>query len=388
MGTGHAYGESSVSIKIPQLGKSAGKIYVTITSFGKNESARTEKSYPAEISEGKAVKSLFVTKTNVQLQPNEDVQLELKAVFTDGSEENVTALAEWSSANEQVATVKDGKVTAHGIGTTKITAGYGNKTVTVTVKVAAVTKVVKSLTVTKTKVALKPNDQIQLGLLAKLSDGTKEDVTTKAEWSSTNEQVATVENGTIKAHGFGKTTITASYGGKTVKVTVEVAVKSLKPSVNKLSLKPGDSKEIVVMAVFGDGSKADVSDLAQWKSSNESVAAYADGKIVANGFGKATITITYGGKTIKLSVDVTLKKLSADPAKMTMGVHESQTVKITAVYGDKSTEQITDGIKWASSNEKIASVDEDGVITAHKAGRAKIMATYGGKTVTISITVK
>jgi len=170
------------------------------------------------------------------------------------------------------------------------------------------------------------------------------------------------------------------------KPIVAKVLDKLTSSVKQLSLKPGASRPVQLTAVYGTVND-DVTDSAEWMSSNEQVAVYEDGSIVANGFGKATITAAYKGKTVKVSVDTTLKKWQSNTTKQTIKVSESFTPILTATYNDKSTEVVTEGIEWASSNQAVASVDENGSITAISAGKATISAKYGGKTIKISITV-
>jgi len=49
----------------------------------------------------------------------------------------------------------------------------------------------------------------------------------------------------------------------------------------------------------------------------------------------------------------------------------------------------SDTITWSSANEDIATVDESGLVTAHRAGKVKITATSGsGKSAYCTVTVK
>jgi uncharacterized protein YjdB len=61
------------------------------------------------------------------------INLVLEQSVTSG--QNVTGLATWTSANRSVVTVEGGTVTAVGIGTTVITAVYGDLTVSYGVSV-------------------------------------------------------------------------------------------------------------------------------------------------------------------------------------------------------------------------------------------------------------
>ena len=56
-----------------------------------------------------------------------------------------------------------------------------------------------------------PGGTAQLTLIADLSDGTTQDVTSGAAWSSTNTSVATVSNGLVSGHRNGEVTVTGAY---------------------------------------------------------------------------------------------------------------------------------------------------------------------------------
>lgn len=233
---------------------------------------------------------------------------------------------------------------------------------------------------------LKPNAQAQIIVDAYYEDGTKEDVTSDVEWSSSNTKVATVEDGVVTAHQAGTAIIMAKYGGKTEKITVEIRLTRLTISPAKLLMKPDGAEEITLTAVYGT-QQEEVTEDAAWKTSNSSVAAYEDGKIVTKGFGRATITASYGGKSARVIVDTTLKSLKLDTTKKSLQAGDTYTPELVATYRDDSDAVVTEDIEWVTSNKKVATVDDDGKITAIAKGRAKITARYGGKSAAISITV-
>ena len=73
-----------------------------------------------------------------------------------------------------------------------------------------------------------------------------------------------------------------------------------------------------------------------------------------------------------------------DKSKVTLGVGQTYALKITT-----TPEYTLDKFKWTSSNTKVATVNENGVITAKAKGKATIKVTTSkGKTATIKVTVK
>jgi len=354
---------------------------VTAHDFGK--------TYITATYGGKSVKILVDVKLvrleahpkKLTMKPDGEEVITLTAFYGDKSHENVTARAAWKSQNEQIASVNGGVVTANNFGTTSISATYGGKTVKIPVEIK-LTKLVAA----PNKITLKPDGTTAIRLTAVYGD-LEEDVTSEAEWRSSNEQVASVdENGNVTAHYFGKTDITAVYRGKSVKIPVEIKLKKLSVEPGQFYMKPGDFRDIVLTADYGDV-REDVTEEANWQTSNADVAVFESGKVVAKGFGKASLTASYRGKIVKVSIDTTLKKLAVDKTKITLRNGDLFTPTIRATYRDNETAEVKEDVEWTSTNSNIASVDENGQIMAKAKGKATITARYGDKSIKISVTV-
>ncbi|MFC7748631.1 Ig domain-containing protein [Paenibacillus thermoaerophilus] len=274
--TGLAYGKASVTAKY-------GTRSATVT---------------AEIG---SVKKLTASPSLLILQNGESKQIELTAESSSGDKTVVTNDAEWSTSNAKIADVADGLVTARGNGTATITAKYGGKTATVTVHI----NVVDKLEADKRTLSLKSGDKATLKLTAALGDGSVKDVTAEAEWSSSSYKVADVSGGVVTAVGYGTARITAKYGNKSVTVTVDVdTLKYLQTDVVVLTVKAGSKTTVKATATYMDGTERDVSVPAVWSSSKATVADVKDGVIRAHSKGKATITVSFGGKTARIAVTV------------------------------------------------------------------------------------
>ena len=131
----------------------------------------------------------------------------------------------WISADENVATVENGVITAVAEGTTVVTASCGDvkATVDVTVNKKAVEpepEVIPatSIVVDKETVELEIGDSTTVTATVYPEDATDKAVT----WISADEDIATVEDGGITAVAEGTTVVTASCGD--VKATVNVIV--------------------------------------------------------------------------------------------------------------------------------------------------------------------
>jgi len=125
-----------------------------------------------------------------------------------------------------------------------------------------------------------------------------------------------------------------------------------------------------------------------WTVADETVAAYdaETGMLTAVGFGETTITVTEtnSGYTATAAINVVLPKgvklvLSTDTAMETIGMQEEETRNLVVTYTIDGVESVVPNnmVEFTSSNEKAATVDENGVLTAMwaDAGTAKTTIT-------------
>ena len=197
------------------------------------------------------------------------------------------------------------------------------------------------------------------------------------QWTSSNNAVATVDKGTVKAVGVGKTTITASLAGKkdTVEVTVTNPLKGITLNKTKLTLKKGTSETLTVKYNPEDATGSrDVT----WESSNLSVATVdANGKVTALKDGSATITAKVGQFTATCALTVQEKKLtSISLDKTALELSKGQSSEALKVIYNPADTTDDKTVTWSSADEKIATV-KNGVVTAKATGTTKITATVG-----------
>ena len=146
---------------------------------------------------------------------------------------------------------------------------------------------------------------------------------------------------------------------------------SLNP--NTLQMKVGDIANIDVV-----GSATNI----EWTSSNDSVATVFHGVITANAIGSATITAESGNTTVQAQVFVTGTDgatLRITPALISLKKGETHQFQYGNAYGLPLT--------WTSSDESIASVTADGLVTALKSGNATITLSTDLESVTALVAV-
>lgn len=194
-------------------------------------------------------------------------------------------------------------------------------------------------------------------------------------WSSDKTSVAAVsEDGTVTAVSTGEATITVSTtdGGftDTCKVTVTNPAKGITLDKQTLELDKGATGELKATVDPADADDATVT----WSSSDEKVATVTNGMVSAVGGGSATITAkTVNGLTATAQVTVyspvTGVTITA-PASSKLAVGKTLKLETTVAPAD-ATEK---GVTWSSSNDKIATVAQDGTVTAVAAGKVTITA--------------
>ncbi|WP_042163674.1 Ig-like domain-containing protein [Paenibacillus gorillae] len=356
--------------------KKEGTAVITATYQGK--------TVIVNVTVSKKVKALTMDMNDFDLRVGKEQQIELTAIFEDGSSENVTKKAAWSVDNYSVATVVNGLVTGKKSGTAKVTAKYGNQSLTVKASV----ELARRIDMQFTEINLLVNEEKQIVVTATYPDGSTQNVSDKAEWESDNEKVADAIKGVIKAYRAGTATITATYGTKTAAIQVNVdASRKLEASKQELFLRVGKSEQLELDLTYMDGKKARITDKAKWSSSDDSVAYVVNGEVFGQKSGTAEITAAYGDKSVTIHVDVEVpKRLDFDTDSFDLDLNKSRELKLYATFADGTQELITDKAQWSSDKTTVADVI-NGKVTGYKSGAAVIKAAYGGKQVTATVRV-
>ncbi|PQP83809.1 cadherin [Paenibacillus sp. PCH8] len=338
------------------------------------------------------VKRVDVDKKQVNLLLNKSEGVKVTATYPDGTTKDVTDLAEWTSSNEKVADVLKGEITGYSAGSAKITAKYGTKSVSVDVDVDLTSK----LSVVNQSIFFRLSETTKTAnvvLTASYPNSSDVNVTDQATWTSSNEKVATVFKGQVTAISAGSTTIKATYSGKTVEIAVDVDTArylDIKDVNDKLAMSltgENKSKKLVANAEYIDASTENVTSKATWTSSNADVVYVSNGDLIAYKSGTATITVAYGGKSVKFTVNVDVAdKYEMDKKKASVAVGGTTSAKVLAIYGETSKD-VSEDATWSSSSDKIAEVDSKGVVTGVATGKATITAKIEGKTLTLPVEV-
>ncbi|MFA4134124.1 MULTISPECIES: Ig domain-containing protein [unclassified Brevibacillus] len=331
------------------------------------------------------MQTLTVDKKKIVLANGKSETVKLTAAYADGTNKDVTDTATWSTASAAVAEVMNGKITATGAGKTTVTGTFDGKSVSIAVEVDQAT----NLSVDPRMLILNVNESKDIKLSATNSAGNSDNVTSDAEWSSSSLKVADVVNGRVTGLSNGRATITAKYGGKSISIPVEVGIVSkLEADKRFVSTKSNSNVQVTLTATFSDGRTMDVTNLADWKTSNYKVADVAKGLVSGRAYGKTTVTARYNDKSVSIPVDVDmLKYLKTDVVQLVMNKGETKQVSAIATYMDGSEQNVSKPALWTTTRLLVADV-KDGVIKATGSGKATIYVQYGGKKTPIVVTVR
>ena len=241
-------------------------------------------------------------------------------------------------------------------------------------------------------------------------------------WSTSNDKVATVKDGTVTAVAAGTATITATCGKFKAECTVTVKAPAAAPISVKVDETAYTVREIAdgkyhVAIPYGSDATINVTGasflmVTDAKSNylNEAgtnpftlTAAELNGTVLtdakftelAPGFTPAnyskiaylSIMDTMAGASYDLFLELTRDETPATSVTLdqqTLTLKPTQKAKLTATVEPADT---TDTLVWSSSNEAVATV-KDGTVTALKEGTATITATCGSVKAECVVTVE
>ena len=344
------------------------------------------------------ITALTVTPAAASIAVGTTTQFAAIGTFTDGSTQNVTATAQWTSSNPAVAgiNVNGASGLAKGVaaGNTTITASLSgvSSSAVLTVTSANVT----SIAVTPITAALPLGTLQQFTATGSFSDGTTQDITGTVTWTSSNNSVASItSSGLATARNLGSVTITAASASiqGTASLSVNAAdLASLVIVQGNTTIAASTSQQFSAIGTFNDGSTRDLTTQASWSSSNSGVAKIGSSSGVAKGLspGAATITATLGTASNSVTLTVSnaqVVSISVTPTGRTIAPGSKLSFTAAGTFSDASTQNITRDVSWASDNTAVATVGNVSIVTGVASGTANINAILGAVTGTASLNV-
>ena len=306
----------------------------------------------------------------------------------------------YNSNNTNVATVKDGIIVGRGEGQTTITVSFAgdnkytaaeNKTITVNVSLNDA-----SVTVDNDTLDLYVDETHKINATKHPTDAPLLNIA----YTTNNNSVATVdENGLVTAVGEGTAIITVTVGDDLIyaknSTTVTVTVSKIPTTITIVN----DTFDLKVLNFTPAGATLNPPEAGNlvYNSNNTNVATVKDGIIFAEGKGQATITVSFAGnnkyaaaenKTITVNVELNDASVTVDNDTADLYVDETHKINATKHPADTLL-----NIAYTSNNNSVATVDENGLVTAVGEGTAIITVTvgddkiYAKNSTTVTVTV-
>lgn len=329
-------------------------------------------------------------------------QFSASARLSDATTQSVTSQVIWETSDATVASVDPaGRVTAHEVGGTTLTAILGD--VSGSTMVTVTNAVLRSLDVVPAALSLPLGSTRQLALTGRFSDATTQDLTSQAAWRSGTPLVASVSSGgLITATGLGLSVITATVDGISASTSVTCTAAQLQTihvAPQGLSLAVGLTRSFTATGLYTDSSTQDLTAQLTWSSSDGGVASVSNasaevGLVRARSEGTTTISATNGtltGDSVLTIAPAMLVSLAVSPVMVNVPSGLTQQLSARGTFSDGSQRDVTAQVTWVSSAPAVASVSNaagtEGLLSALALGTASVTASAGLVSASLSVQV-
>ena len=325
------------------------------------------------------------------------------AQYSDGSDEDVTATAMWSTSDATIATINSvGLATGVATGTVQITATVSTgpgapKSGSAGLVVSPAALISLSIAPSTPAPTVGAGYTVQFTAMATYADGTTSNATSLSTWTSSNPSVATISTlGLASGVALGTCTIAATFGGMTATMTLTVssaAVVAVSVTPNPATTNVGGAPvQFSAMGTFSDGTTGDITGLVTWSSSDGTKATIDSASGLAQPVAAGTVTITAArgtvtGNAVLIVGAGTLTGITVTPPSASLPVGTTEQFAATAQYSDGTTQDVTSSASWQSSNPSTATITALGLATSIASGSSTITAMFGGKSGSATLTV-
>jgi 6-phosphogluconolactonase (cycloisomerase 2 family) len=340
----------------------------------------------AVVVSGAHLQSLQVSAASLSMAQATEQQLTAIGVFDDLSTQDLTDQVSWSTSSEEVTVSADGVVhAARPDPDALVFARFGGVTGSATLAVTSAT--LESIDVTPPYKELPPLTEQRYTATGQFSDGSVQDLTSTARWSSSSTAIASITpaGGRLAALKNGEATVTARHGSVTGNALVFVVA----PRLVSLVVDPGRTvvargTQLRLRAVgrYSNSTTRDLTDVVTWLSSGPEVrVSNADGsrgQVLGVDRGSATVSARFAGLTGRSTLTVTpaiLQQITVSPSPSPLPAGLQRQFTATGRFSDGRTQDLTDIASWSSSSASATVTSPGGRVTAVRPGGALIRAS-------------
>jgi trimeric autotransporter adhesin len=340
------------------------------------------------------ISSIVVSPTSETIAPLTRLTFSALGVFSDGTTQDVTGIADWSSSNTGVATVTnsapDGIASGVGPGTTSINAVLSGVvgSASLTVSSATLSKITLTPASTSTApVGMAIGSTLKLNAVGTFSDGSTQTINLAVAWSVTpsDGSIATVDQtGLVTGVAAGTATVTAKFGAVTQNAYLNVeTLSSIAITPATVSIAPGTQTQLVATGTLADGTTQDISSSATWISTTPTIATISDvlgstGWASGIAAGTTTIEAILDNQSASAQLTVTsatLSSIALTPATaQTIALGQSEQYQATATFSDGTTQDLSKQVTWTSSDPAVAVINGSGLAVSTGTGTTTIKA--------------
>ena len=358
--------------------RAVGSVRITATAEGEAGSLSLSVAPPA-------VATVVVNPDSVSVPVSGKIQLIASPRDAEGNALS-NRDASWSSGDPNIARVdRTGNVTAVATGSTLVRATVEGRSGTAQVVVVSPPPVpVSSVSISPSSGEVVVGKTVDFD--AQTLDANGNALTDRQiVWTSASPATATVDgSGTARGVAPGQTTITATSEGVSTSVPVTVnpvPVSSVEVTPSAETVAVGKDIQLSAIPRASNGNELAGREVS-WSSSDASIARVDEMGIVRGvAPGEATITATSEGQSGSATITVIPRPVASVVVEPSTATFETgNTVQLRAEPRDAENNALTGRlVVWTTSDEGVATVDEDGTVRGIAPGSVTIFATSEGK---------
>ncbi len=338
--------------------------------------------------------SLRVVSDETTAPAGTPLTLRAEATYTDGTTVDVSSIVTWRSDNSDVGVVSSsGVFTGKTPGDVNVSATMGQETASLELQVTNALPL--NIVLSPNPLSLARGTTQRLTAEVEYSDGTSRAPGAGAQWSSLNQTVATVNNGTVTGVGEGLTEIVLAFAGLEGRATASVTMATptqLTVTPNLTTVADGQQVTFTALVTYSDGSSVDATSGVTWRSVTPELATVnaTTGVALATAPGTATIEGTFGDlvDTATFAImEATVAALEVTPASASVAEGNTSQFAARATYTDGTSLTVTDLARWSSGNTSVATVANTALARGVGPGSTTITATFGGRSASATLRV-
>ena len=312
---------------------------------------------------------------------------------------------EWSSSDAEVVSIDSGGVVqALKPGEASLNAVFQGVQTSLMLVVVDVEPT--GIDITPSRLTMAVASTSELVAEWRLTNGATVPITSEVRWTSSAASVAQVEgaaddtaNATVMSFASGSTVITASTihptagelsAGVGILVNGETLTR-LEAGPSVISVPVGVEQGLSVAALYPSFPRTIETRNATYRSLEPETASVSDaGVVMGRTIGSTIVSIELSGFIVELPVrvvDAQVSNVILSPANASGSVGQVQQLAVTSIFDNGDVRPVNSGVEFASSDETIATIDDDGRLTGMREGEVEVMASFAGQLARASYTV-